>query len=251
MTEQPSTWHTELGALKSEHARNQQRHTRFVLLLLVAGLVGILGGVMMRSRQVGGAICVSGFGGIVLILGGVAIYTAIRERDLRVVVYDQGFVQTRAGSELVVSWDQVATVNHTVMRRRRPGVTPSTTHLCTLDVKAQGPNRATRLQFSGATLQDVEELCKAIQDGTLEPMVQEARTKLQTGEEVPFGKLTATREGLRLGKTTAPWRKVGQLRTDDGWVILQVDGECRRVAPTAQVNNTHVLRVLVERGGVP
>jgi hypothetical protein len=172
-----------------------------------------------------------------LLLGAWSLYTAVRDRDLRVRVYDEGLVQRRAGSELVIPWEAVSKVHHAVMRSRG-----RTTHLCTLELRD-----GQRIQFSDATLKEVADLCRAVEAGTRGPLLQTVVEDLRQGETVSFGKITATREGLSAGNTTLTWNEIEDIEIADGWVRARQAGRWRNLALISRMQNAHVLVALMER----
>jgi hypothetical protein len=161
----------------------------------------------------------------------------VRDRNMNVRVYDEGLVETRGGTERVIPWEAIASVNHTMMKS-----TTRTTYLCTLELK-----NGKRVQYSDATLQDVNGLCRAIEDETLAPMLQAAIERLRAGQPVSFGKITATQTGLNNGPNTLSWDEIEDVELADRWVRIQQDDRWRNLAMTARVQNAHVLTALVKR----
>ena len=231
-----------LGELRSEHARNRGRNWMLIVLLAVGGLMGLLAGPLLRRQGSNGGVCVSGFGLGMLVLAGWSLYVARRDRDLRVRVYDNGLVVTRAGDDRVIRWDAVASVNHVAMQSLR--VRRGPTHLCTLKTR---DGAAT--QFSDATLQNVAGLCERIQAGTLDPLLRRVAARLQAGERVTFGPLAVTSQGVDLGRGIVPWVRVGAIREADGQIALRIDGAWRKVGAAGRVDNVHVLSALVAKAG--
>ncbi|MBN1247380.1 MAG: hypothetical protein JXC32_06960 [Anaerolineae bacterium] len=234
-----------LGAYLSEHLRNTGRNLGFILLLAASGIVAILAGPLMGSRAVSGGVCVSSVGLLLVVLALWSGYVARRDRDLRVRLYEGGLVQRRGGHETVLPWEDVASVNHTVMQSRRAGVVGRTTHLCTLQTRT---NR--KMQFSDATLQNVSDLCRVVQERTLAPLLRDAATTLREGGTIPFGKLSANSSGVDTGRETIPWTQIRDVRIDNGFVALAVDGKWRNIATTGRVTNVHVLFALVRRAKI-
>jgi hypothetical protein len=227
----------QLGQLEAEHIRNTGRATLTVVWLWVGALVGLLGGLIMQSSRMGGAACVLAAGSLLLLLGIVATVSAIRDRDLRVRVYEHGLVQTKAGRDLVIPWARVLAVHHTLTRSRRG----RTTHLCTLALGDESDERPTRFQYSDATLKDVAGLCNAIQAHTRSPILDRMMRRIRAGDYVAFRKLVANREGLTVKGVTVPWATIDEVRVQDGSVVLVSGDQQRRIANAGTVPNVHVL----------
>jgi hypothetical protein len=162
---------------------------------------------------------------------------AVRNRDLQVRVYERALVQTKEGRDLVIPWDRVLAVQHTVMRSRGG----RTTHLCTLALGDEGDDRPARFQYSDAALKDVAALCTAIQAHTRSPILARTLLRIGAGEDVAFGKLIASREGLILKGDRVPWAEIDEVRVEDASVLLISPDGHRRIANAGTVPNVHVL----------
>lgn len=230
-----------LGTLQAKYDRNARRSRTILIFLGAGGLLAIVAGLVMRGQGISGWFLVLGLGLLLLIFGGRNVYVAIRDRDLQVRVHEEGLVYRRAGEERVIPWSDIASVNHAVIRRRDIDITTRAIHVCTLKIVNGEP-----LQFSDATLQDVEDLCHTIQAETRSPLLREITARLRAGDTVAFGTLVASREGLNIGMETIPWAHIEDVNTEGGAVALQVNGTWRNVATTGRVDNGHVLSALVD-----
>lgn len=233
----------DLGPLESEHVHPPTSSTLLTVTVLASGFVVFLAGLIINREGTAWGFCVSSIGGLLLILGGMSLHAAVRDRDLLVRVHRGGLLQVRGGTTQAIHWGSIISVNHGVMHRQRVGIPIRTTHLCTL-VLADGR----RVQYSDATLEHVEQLCQAVESHTLHPLLGRISTQLSLGQTVPFGRLHATPQGIGSYSSDEilPWDAIDGLVITGDRVVVEAQGQSQTLALTSEVDNVHVVAALIE-----
>lgn len=156
-------------------------------------------------------------------------------------LFQQGFVISRAGKTTAARWEDVASVTQKVVRIRRYGIPVWTSYLYTLSL-ANGETIRVNNAF-GKTSQ----LGDAIQRMSANALLPRALAAFQSGQSLPFGKVSVSQAGISNGKETVPWSNIKQVTLQNGALIIRrADKRLAWVStPVAKTPNIYVLLALV------
>jgi len=228
----------ELGTPTAEYVRDASRNISTLILLATGGVIALLSGALIEGTSA--TLCLGGAG---LVLIGLAAYggaVAFRDRDQTVRVFLDGLIETRGGQNTVIRWDQIDGVVHSIGQRRRR-IGPSETHLLTL-MLIDG----TRIQYSEATLEGVEELSSTVKHAIIRRELPRIAGALRNGETVTYGNIRLDRHGITTGRKRISWTSVTDAREQNGRVSVRAGGRWQSLG-TGSVPNAHVLVEVVQR----
>ena len=183
-----------------------------------------------------------GLFGLVLLSVGVRGVLRIRKtRGIRVFAFAQGLGRIQGESAEMLRWEDVTVV-------QRVSLTSSERS------KMQPSRKLILLANDGRTfelddsLHGLHELRDLVEQQTLTHLFPPLLDLWEAGEDVSFGKLSATRDGLRFGDKTLPWAACEDIEVTGGQVTVKAQGAwlsfCK--VPLHEVPNVHILLALAE-----
>jgi hypothetical protein len=193
-------------------------------------------GFRSRYRIKAGVLGFALIGGAVLL----ALRT-FRSRSLRVLVYPEGLLCLRPGSERALFWEDIAAVRH----RKREGFLAGVLYASEV-VTVCGPDEWTlRLDDS---LPRVGELAGLIESHTREPLLARSLEAYKAGEGLDFEEFRVSRAGIEKDGVTLPWNEVEAVELQEKEVAVRRRGKWRTWlhAMAGDVPNFHVLRGLLQ-----
>ena len=178
----------------------------FIILFVLAGLAGVIAGLMQDRLY--DKLAIMGIGLLSLAVGG-RIYVAFRGRlKASVEVYEDGFVFTdRRGRRMPYRWDDVSEVYEMITyrdssRRRHPRWWTYTVY------RSDGQ----RAKLDNA-IKDARSLGATVQQQVGKRLLPRAFEAYKQGESVSFGpKIGLRQKGLVLGEDILPWEDVERIR---------------------------------------
>lgn len=209
---------------------------------LTAALALGLGGFMMivalaaMGEPDSGGIIIAVLIGVLLVGGGLWLsFKAITERDLRVIVMNDGFVLTKGGKHQVFRWADIANVWQQVTIHRSYGIKTGTTHRYTVQLK-----NGTKTVLTD-NLRNVDALGNTIQEQVTKRILPEAVKALNAGQSIKFGKIQVTPQGLGNGRDLVPWNEVKGVSLNMGYISVQKQGKLLNWARTSVAETPNVL----------
>jgi hypothetical protein len=240
----------QLAALGPPLAEFRVSDGHFVRQLLWVPLL-LLGGLALVALPVLALFFVKGDPGLfhllalgcALVAGAIILLVrALRNRGLRVLVYQEGLVRLHQEKSNAFFWDEVETVS-----ARKNKETWSKAAGGSLVVTVRRSN-GELYQFDD-TLPDLKRLAELIRAQTLRHLLPRALDALQTGQEVPFGKLRVGPAGLIRDRDTLPWEQIKEIKLDDDKVTISKKGNwlAWHTVALGDVPNAHVFGALVQK----
>jgi hypothetical protein len=221
-----------LAVYKASYARQFLTAT----LALGFGALLVFGALAAMGEPDSGGIIIAIPLGLLLVGWGFwFIFKAIRERDLRVIVMNDGFVLIRGGSHQVFRWADIANVWQAVTVHRSYGVKTGTTHRYTIQLK-----NGTKTVLTD-TLRNVEALGNNIQEQVTKRILPQAVEALNAGQSIKFGKIQVTPHGLGNGKELVPWNEIKGVSVNMGYISVQKQGKILNWARTSVAQTPNVL----------
>ena len=174
------------------------------------------------------------FGLVFVLIGGLALLKAFRNRNLRVYVHEQGVVYLKRNGNEVIRWDQIAAVWHKVKKRtsttstRNPSTGYTTTSTSTTIYHSYIVQRAdgAKVVFDG-TFSRLRELGQTIEQGSARYLLPRAIAAFNAGQPVVFGKMYVNFSGVSDGKKTLPWSELKSIKVDEnnGTIAIRKQGK--------------------------
>lgn len=138
-----------------------------------------------------------------------------RHRDLRVQVFDYGFVHTQAGTTRAFRWEELQTMWWNVRRHYVHGIHAHTTQVYTIEAI-----NGERLKLTGAIAR-VDHLAKIIQHEMYQQLFPQAMALYNSGATLEFGPLSLSQAGISNGKELLPWQQMKEIRADNGTIVIR------------------------------
>ena len=241
----PQTY--ELGTPTAEFSTAPKRNIRFFLgfLILVVGETGAFLSLSpylyLYPRDMFTAI--GGIGVLVAIVGYIVIEASLRYRQLRILIFPDGFIQTRAGKTDTIRWHEVNSIWQSVTRRYVNGVYTGTTYKYTL-LTAGGQ----KFMF-GNGIKNIEQFGNLLQQYVITLRLPEAIAAYNGGQVVNFGPLSVSQMGLTKGNQTVPWSEIQGVQVQRGYIKVKKQTGWFNFANVrvSAVPNVFVLLSLVDR----
>lgn len=221
-----------LGTPTAEYTRSAGRQAlNYVLssILVIGGVAMLLGGLASSLSGSGADAPFIVLGLLWALPGGWWFISALRKRDLRILVFPEGLSYTRSGKTAVIRWDDVEAVWQAVRKVQYT----FTVHTCTLRLKD-----GSRYTFNNA-LRQVDRLIQTIQQRVTPRILARAREACDAGQTVPFGKLSVSQAGIYRGSALLPWDQVGSIRVNEGIATVKKEGSLFKwtSVPVAEIPN--------------
>jgi hypothetical protein len=235
----------ELGKPLAEFAVTGGRFLRSLILAPILFLLGwavIVGMAFVAAQKLRGSIGKLFVVGIVMVVGAVVmVIRALRNRGLRVLIFPEGLVRFQGEQTKTFFWDQVVSVcRHNTKSNWHHGALGSLVYAVEL---ASGET----LRFDDY-LPDLKRLGEMIEQRTLPYLLPLAQAALDAGETVAFGSVRVNQEGITHKKQTLPWNQVKSIEIADALKIKRHNKWAAWCTlPTAEVQNSHVLRAIADR----
>jgi hypothetical protein len=230
---------TDLGSLRAEYVRARGRNTVTLVLMGVAGLIGVLAAAMIEAATA--TVCVGAAGLAFIGLTAYGTFVALRDRGLAVRVYSDGLVETRGGRRTIVRWGDVDGVVHSVTRRSARRVESRERQLLTLTLKD-----GTRLEYSEAILKGLREMAETVQHEIMVRELPRVVSALKRGQTVTYGKIQVGHRGITSARIFYAWDSLMDAREENGRLSIMCDGTWHSLGLGA-VPNAFVLVELVRR----
>ena len=256
-TNSPFTSVIGLGQLKTEfNPRGRGRWVSVIvgLIFLAGGPVLALVGAFMGyvTYQERGLVKVSGavipwlvMAAIAFVLGVAILFSAWRNWTLAAALYENGVaLNTRKGVQQV-AWADVGSVWQAVTKHYTNGVYTGTTHIYTVQT-----NTGEKLIFNDSLGKNVEELGRAIQQGTASALFPRYWQALQNGQKLNFGPLGLDKTNLYSGKKELPWSQIPSIKIEKGNISIKKDGKgwfAWAAASVPQIPNFFIFYEIVSR----
>jgi hypothetical protein len=175
------------------------------------------------------------------------VYRVIRNRTLRLFVYDDGLIHVWHASLQAIYWQNVQAVWHDVIAETHSEYqyTPSYRHVyivsCTDGTKIT-------LGKTDYEFDNMKQLVKSIEGETARYLFPAVLNTYQVGQPVVFGPLTVTQEGLSHGSDMLLWSEVKSIKIEtSGRIVIGKQGKRSNWASVklGDVPNVEVFKMLV------
>jgi hypothetical protein len=235
----------QLGSkpLSIHHGRNKARWLTVVSFIVTAALMGWGSIYLITSGQAPGW----GLLGIPMGLGCLIYglyegYRTIIERDLCVVVMQNGFVLSKGGTDSVFRWEDIVAVWESITDVRQNSIELKTNYRYTIR------HRDGQKIVLTDTLENIEKLGRIIQKEVTQRLLAQAHDALNAGKTVDFGKVGVSKSGIIFGKKTTPWKQIKKVDASDGFIAISRHGTpLKWVAKMGNIPNVYVFLTLVNQ----
>jgi len=225
---------SSLGALREEFGRSERVRRQYAVFAGVGFVLGLL-------FTAAGAWLP---GSIFLALGVFMTWGLLRQRGLRVRVFEHGFAYTRGRRTREFAWDDIEAFSESqqVYKDSLTGLRSGTGYSYFVR-RRDGESLKMDNEVGG-----VRELGERLREETLKRLLPRAAESVARGEAAHFGKYTLTREAVAHGERRLAWADVGRVDAAGGMVVV-VDRDGREWAGELYgfVPNAHVLLALAQR----
>lgn len=197
----------------------------------------------MQGRHAGSAL-----GVLLLGVGPVAVFYALRNRRLHVVAGSEGIVLLENDMVSLCRWEDVETVHEIFVAGEAQTA---------LQASVRGEGHVVRVRCRDGTelvfrnyLDDLPWLRKRIEHETLPYLFPPAIASLKNGGKLSFGPLTLDAEGLNAGpEKRLTWEEVSEVKIAKGILTVMRKGKHWTwfKTPRGQVPNAHILLALVQQ----
>ena len=109
-------------------------------------------------------------------------------------------------------WEEIVALTSAVTRHYTNGIYTGTTHVYTLYNKKNN-----RLVLNDA-MGKVEELAKAIEEGSFPFFYERLALQYDSGQPVIFGPVAISKNGIQVGKKVFPWTEVKDVSLNQGFL---------------------------------
>lgn len=210
----------QLGAPVAEYRRWLRPFSIvYSVLLVVAGLLVLIAGTGSE-----GAIVSFIIGLIVFVCGLIAPFIFLLNRSQRVYVFAEGLVRTKGSTSEVVRWDQVDSMLQFILK-----ITYRVFYV--IPVARIVRHRYTVRQTDGTrlvfrdSLRGVEALGDRISRETARYLFPKALAAYHAGEQVAFGDLTISKQGISRSGKLLPWAEYQGVEVVKGVAKIQQRGK--------------------------
>ena len=159
---------------------------------------------------------------IVIIVGlfaAVLLFAYYRQKDWRILIFEDGFSHTLRGKTDIILWDDVEHVWQSITRSSAYGIAHiSTAYIYTIELKDGRKYSLTNAFHS------IEQLGKTVQKETFKRIYPKVMESLRNDEVVPFGDVGISQRGLHHGKSVLPWEGIKGIRINQGTISIKKDG---------------------------
>ena len=208
-----------LGNVISTHAIHPKRSKQDFVAGAVTAALGLAVLFCAFSTLLGGGDGAGFSGGFFLLIAlailgtaGYTIQSGVQKRDWTVWVCKDGLAQKLAGKITIMLWKDVCEVLQNSTRNARTnGVA-----LNSLKVIAED---GSRLDFNGR-LEDSEKLAQNVQCAAGDYLMKELGDKIHAGEQLSFGKLALSKQGVVAGRRIFTWDQIGEVKMSGGVVRI-------------------------------
>jgi hypothetical protein len=223
---------TSLGPLVEEFGRSETVRKQYGIFAAVGYGLGVAGFVLDAWLP----------GSIFLALGVFMTWGLLRQRGVRVRIYERGFTFTRGGRTQEFPWEEIEVFSESQQVYRAAGLESGVSYQYFV---RRRDGRTLRMDNEVA---GVRELGERLREETRRWLVARASELIERGEAADFGPLALTREGVLRGGRKLPWADVGRVDISEGMLVV-VDREGRRWSEDLYgfVPNAHVLLVLAQK----
>jgi hypothetical protein len=207
----------------------------FFVLWLIGEI--LLWGVMPLAMRILSHVALLGSGVFLMIVGIQVPRRIYRSMRIRVLVFMEGLARITDEQTEVLRWDEVEMVEQKVIRDFRRATILGERHL--IIHRFDG----TQMAFDNVVLPRLYRLTILVQQLTLKYLLPAALEAISRGQEVPFGVLTASFEGIHKGKKLLPWNEVRECKAVRGWLTITSKRRWRSWfrGPVVHVDNVVVL----------
>ena len=136
---------------------------------------------------------------------------------LSVAVHSGGIVHSHRGKTRMIPWEEIASVTLTSAEGNTGGTPVYNLDLRDLSKIALGDN-----------IKDVEELGNTIVEKSSAFILPQVRLEYGTGTMVKFGRLGVSSRGLQYGKQVLDRREVHGVKSEGGFILVNVQGEWQK-----------------------
>jgi hypothetical protein len=223
--------------------KRTSRRNFWILLLIIGEVILIMGlaSPYFENRDASTGVTIAG--AIVSIVAFLLLDSWFRYRQVKVLIFDQGFSQTRDGKTDDVRWNDVNAVWQNVTKHYRNGVYTGTTHVYTIET-----NDKRRFVWNDV-IKEVEKLGEIMQNAVTNIRLPEAFNAYQSGQTVSFGPLAVNSVGISKGNQTVPWTEIKGVQVEKGFIRVKKQDAWFNFAnvPTSSIPNLFIFLSLVDR----
>ena len=180
---------------------------------------------------------------IVLCFGLPIIWYSISNLDLRVALFERGFLQVRRGKVDVVRFKDIESIWQHIVDHYHNFVHTHTSHIYTVQTY-----EGKRFMFDDR-LENVRNLGESIQQAVMRVLLPVLMEEFEIGEEVIFGPLSLDRRGLSYGKHFLDWEDIQEVKLDKGYFVVRKKGKWLNwgSVATQSIPNFMVFMVMVDK----
>jgi hypothetical protein len=190
-----------------------------------------------------------GAGALSVAAGVTFLWNGYRRPRLSVFVCPEGLARVGMGAPEIIRWsdvDAVRRVDHDNLKAVQAAGTfdPEEGSYNIILVRADG-----QVFLFNETLNGLKDFQRLVREHTLKWMLPAALEAYRTGEEVGFGALSVSPEGVHHGEDTLPWKDFESARATAGQIVIRAAGRARPAfkVDVSEVDNAHVFLALAEK----
>ncbi len=218
MSLDPSMSSPNLGPTLSEHrvtATRAKGNYYAGIALVVFGVGGILAGVALSGEDSSLLFLCGGLGLLVALAGAYSVWQSRTEQNLAICTYRDGITYSYRGKTQTMRWDDIEQVWMGILNNVR---------LRTIDYSYRIKNNSgeqINFNYNDRAMQNMQQLSDTIQREVTSRLLPKAINAYNAGNNVTFGLLTVSQNGLGNGKETIPWGEVEEVKLQNGVVTVR------------------------------
>lgn len=235
----PATF--QLGTLLTEFRLTRTTRVYLILWIMLMAFGGFI--LIAAALAASANVFLYALSVILLTLGSCLIAYWVRNRQVRVQVYEQGIVYRRNTPSSVIRWEDIETVTQQAVNNSVNGVPVGTFYTFVLRTK-----RGETLKLTSA-IHNMAELGTLVQHATYPYLLAQARTTYEQGGIVSFGRIAMDHQGLSVGQKFLNWNELNGVDVVRGYVHLKKRGKWLPwvTIAVAKTTNIHVFLALVDQ----
>jgi hypothetical protein len=233
----------KLGQPVSEYKESVAQLGCGTTILFGIGAIALIGGINSSNTSGGssssGTVIAIGTGA--LLLGLIILFTAMAKSGNRLFACIDGFVYKTSGEEKVVLWNNVEAIYQRIVEHRGR-VSKYKTYNYTIK-----QHDGSKLSFSD-NMARMEGLSNYIEASVATRLFPKVTAAYERGEDLKFGSLTVSKQGIHNGKNWLPWNDVQSVRFENGRFLVSKTGKWLDWGNfyTPSIPNFTVLEMLVD-----
>ncbi len=181
---------------------------------------------------------------VLFLLGVWGGWSAYADWNRGAALYEKGIVVRDRHGMQPWRWEEIISLTSAVTRHYTNGIYTGTTHVYTLY------NQQNKRLTLNDALGKVEELAKAIEEGSFPFLYERLALQYNSGQPVTFGPVAISKNGIQVGKKVFPWTDVKEVSLNQGFLkVSKKEGGWFSGANAAAstIPNLHVLLSIINQ----